>query len=46
VLDGGGRISPRGRGPGPQALVHGSIDFIKHWPSADESTPEIKQAKG
>jgi hypothetical protein len=36
------RICPRHRGPGPPALAHRSIDFIKRWPLATGSIARIK----
>jgi hypothetical protein len=36
------RICPRHRGPGPPALAHRSMDFIKCWLLATRSTARIK----
>jgi hypothetical protein len=36
------RICPRYRGPGPPALAHGSMDFIKHQLLVTGSTAQIK----
>jgi hypothetical protein len=36
------RICPRGCGPGPPALAHGSTDFIKRRPLATGLTAQIK----
>jgi hypothetical protein len=39
------RICPRGCGPGPPALAHGSTDFIKRQPLASRSMAQIEPSE-